>query len=104
MVLDTPQTVKADVFLIEKVVYEETPRMAGGTTAQARTLLAATSAVRSGSRRASLLVRARASRVVSQRAEGTSPRTYATHLRPRSKRQPEVRASPASTGTNRRWR
>lgn len=93
-VLDTPQTVQADVFLVEKVVYEEIPGpVSGGTSVLAHLLRTASLGGAVGLETSGKDL-GRGARVMGGLAadDGGSPWTFATHFRLRSERQPGVRS------------
>lgn len=75
-VLDTPQVVKADTFVIEKIVRQDIPRLADAR-------IGALDAAGDGNRGNRL--------VTASDAGDAGTWTYATHFRLRSARQPEVR-------------
>lgn len=90
-VLATPQVVKADRFVMEKVIYEEIPRLASAARAPVRLAAAGDLGIAIGEDPAGRRPRGWPAAVAFGMADGSSPWTYATHFRLRSDRQPEVR-------------
>lgn len=90
-VREVPQTVKADVFRVEKVVYEELPWPAGGGSFLPASVPRAGLIGAVGIEAREDLGRGAYIAGSFGVADGSSPWTYATHFRLRSERQPEVR-------------